>query len=125
MNDNVKRSLRTLLQVVLGIAATGGVTKVWESFNGSHIIDPTWQVVAGLACIAIVAWAQNVLEDSFGGGILVPTDRVVGDAALGTGLGYKRLEDGKLTHAETAALMRGTTTAQAAQAARAHTLPHR
>ena len=105
MNDNLRRSLRTGIQVILGVLATGGLTKVWESFNTTHTVDATVQVVAGLICVMIVAWAQNELEDQFGGGLLVPTDRVVGDAVLHTGIGEKQLDSGHLSKTARTALL--------------------
>lgn len=96
MNDNVIRGLRTMWLVVLGTLATGGVTKVWESFSSTHSIDPTVQVVAGLACVGIISWAQAMLEDKTGFGFLVPQDRQVGDAVLGTGVGSRKFLSGRL-----------------------------
>lgn len=96
MSDNTKRALRTVIQVVLGVLATGGLSKVWESFILGHPVDPTIQVAVGLILTGIVTWAQGTLEDNFGGGVLVPEDRVVGDAVLGRGIGAKRLASGRL-----------------------------
>lgn len=82
MNDNVRRGLRTGLQALLGIAATGGLTKVWESFNGTHSVDPTVQVAVGILLIAGAGWAQNTLEEVTGAGVLKPTDTTVGQEVL-------------------------------------------
>lgn len=96
MNDNVKRAARTMIQVVLGILATGGLTKVWESFSGTHAVDPTVQVIAGLLLVGVVTWAQALIEDKTGKGVLVPLDRQVGDAVLGRGIGNKKFAEGVL-----------------------------
>jgi hypothetical protein len=100
MSDNVTRGIRSIWMVVLGILATGGATKVWESFNGTHSIDPTVQVVAGLLVVGIVTWAQAQLEDATGRGFLIPEDRKVGDAVLGTGVGSRKFESGQLKAGE-------------------------
>lgn len=84
MNDNVRRGLRTALQAALGVAASGGLAQVWSSYVTHHPVDTTVQLAIGVLLLTpVAAWAQNVLEDEFGGGILVPKDRVAGDAALG------------------------------------------
>lgn len=82
VNDNVRRGLRTGLQALLGIAATGGLTKVWESFNGTHSVDATVQVAVGILLIAFAGWAQNTLEDVTGTGVLKPEDTKIGQDVL-------------------------------------------
>lgn len=91
MSDNVKRGVRTAGQVVLATLAAGAVTQIWDSFNKNHSVDPTIGVVVVVICAGIVSWAQNMLEDVAGGGILVPTDREVGDAVLNKGVGAKKM----------------------------------
>jgi hypothetical protein len=84
VNDNVRRGLRTGIQALLGVAASGGLAQVWSSYISHHPVDTTVQLAIGVLVLTpVAAWAQNVLEDQFGGGILVPKDRVAGDAALG------------------------------------------
>lgn len=88
--------MRTAGQVILGVLATGGLTKVWESFNATHSVDPTAQVVVGLIMVSVVTWAQSTIEDLTGRGILVPTDREIGDVVLNSGVGLKRMQENRL-----------------------------
>jgi hypothetical protein len=48
----------------------------------------------GILLAAVVAWAQNELEDRTGKVILEPDDRLIGDARLGTGLGARVIKTG-------------------------------
>lgn len=89
MSDNVKRSLRTLVQALLGLIAAGGLTKVWEDYLNQHHVDSTVTLAVGLLLAAIITWAHNTIEDKTGTGVAVPEDRKLGDASLGTGVGAK------------------------------------
>lgn len=105
MNDNAKRSGRFLIQATLAAIGTGALTKIWESFAATNTVDPTAQVAVGVILGVIIVWAQDTLEDNTGKGVLVPEDRLVGDAVLNTGIGAKKLQQGTLPESADAALL--------------------
>jgi hypothetical protein len=63
---------------------------IWNDYYSNHEVDHTVTLIVGFALAAFVAWAQNELEDQTGKALLAPTDRVVGDVQLNTGLGAKQ-----------------------------------
>lgn len=64
MPDSMRRGLRTLVQVLIGQIAAGGLTAIWNDYISHHHIDPTIMVAMGIVLSALVSWAQNSLEDS-------------------------------------------------------------
>lgn len=63
MPDSMRRSLRTLVQVVLGQVAAGGLTSIWNDYLSRHQIDPTITLIVGFILAALISYAQNELED--------------------------------------------------------------
>jgi hypothetical protein len=91
MNDNVRRMLRTGLQALAGVLATGALNALWENYSTNHDpLDPTLALGITIVITAITAWAQNAIEDRTGKGILVPQDRLDGDVVLDQGIGVKQ-----------------------------------
>lgn len=64
MNDATNRALRTLFQMVLGQIGSGALTVIWNSFNTSHKVDPTLQLIVGLVIGIAVSFAHNYLENT-------------------------------------------------------------
>ena len=95
MNDNIKRGIRTAVQAALGFLAAGALTQIWEHYNQTHdTVDPTLYLAVSLVLTAVAGWAVNAVEDLTGLALLAPTDRVIGDGVLRTGLGEKLVERG-------------------------------
>lgn len=91
MNDNASRMIRTSFQALVGFLAAGGLNLIWQNYLSNHDakIDPTALFVIGLVLTGVTALAQNWFEDKTGKGLLIPQDRKIGDAQLGTGVGAK------------------------------------
>lgn len=63
MPDSMRRSLRTLFQVVLGQIAAGGLTTIWNDYLSHHHVDPTITLIVGFILAALISYAQNEMED--------------------------------------------------------------
>lgn len=91
MPDNVRRGMRTMIQVAIALVLTGAFDQfVLDLLDTEGVAsDSSIRVVAGFVLVFVSTWAMNAAEDATGFSILAPRDRVLGDQQLQTGLGEK------------------------------------
>ena len=96
MPDNVRRGLRTVIQVFVALILTGVfdqfVIDLLDSFEVAS--DSSIRVTVGFILVFVMTWAMNAAEDATGFSVLAPRDRVIGDAQMQTGLGEKTPDAG-------------------------------
>lgn len=62
MSEPIRRSLRTLLQLIAAWVTTGGIVAIVKATGND--IDPAQAAAIAVVLTPLVAWAQNALEDN-------------------------------------------------------------
>jgi len=88
--DNIRRGLRTVLQVAAALVVTGVVDQfIWDLLDSQDVAsESSIRVIVGFCLVFLTTWAMNFAEDKTGVSILSPRDRTIGDQELKSGLGH-------------------------------------
>mgnify|MGYP001613682325 CR=1 FL=1 len=94
--DNVRRGLRTAIQAIAALILTGTLDQyVIQALNDAGVeSDSLIRTAWFLVSMFLSTWVMNYAEDKTGVSVLAPKDRVIGDRAIGSGLGEKNITAG-------------------------------